>query len=86
MKTFKRFAILFLLAAFIQSPPIRLEAATFVTDTGGFAYDESRASTNIAPAIALGTVALVAIIAVAVQNTHSSSSSHSHAHFSSSGS
>lgn len=58
-------------------------AVTYVTDTGGYAYDESRAATNLAPAIALGTVAIVGIIAIAVQNSHggsSSSSSHS-AHY-----
>lgn len=53
----------------------------YVTDSGGFAYDESTASTNMAPAIALSTVAIVAIIALAVQNSHDHSSSSSiHAH------
>jgi len=56
----------------------QLEAVTYVTDTGGYAYDESRAVTNLAPAIALGTVAIVAIIAIAVQNSHDSSSVHGH--------
>lgn len=53
-----------------------VEAVTYVTDTGGYAYDESRAATNLAPAIALGTVVVVAIIAIAVQNSHDSSHSH----------
>lgn len=56
---------------------------TYVTDAGGYAYDESRAATNLAPAIALATVVIVAIVAVAVQNSHDSSSSYS-SHFSSS--
>lgn len=56
----------------------QLEAVSYVTDTGGYAYDESRAATNIAPAIALGTVAIVAVIAIAVQNSHESSSIHGH--------
>jgi ABC-type nickel/cobalt efflux system permease component RcnA len=56
----------------------QLEAVTYVTDTGGYAYDESRAVTNLAPAIALGTVAIVGIIAIAVQNSHESSSSSAH--------
>lgn len=56
---------------------------TYVTDAGGYAYDESRAVTNLAPAIALGTVVVVAIIAVAVQNSHHGSSSY-HTHFGSS--
>lgn len=55
------------------------EAVTYVTDAGGYAYDESRAATNIGPAIGLATVAIVAIVAVAVQNSHhSGSSSHYH--------
>lgn len=62
------------LAAFTLSSQ-KVEAVAYVTDTGGYAYDESRAATNLAPAIALGTVAIVAIIAVAVQNSH-----HSHSH------
>ena len=67
---------IFILIFALGSP--KLHAITYVTDTGGYAYDESRAMTNLAPAIALGTVAIVGIIAIAVQNTHnSSSSSHS---------
>lgn len=58
----------------------RLEAVTYVTDTGGYAYDESRSMTNLAPAIALATVAIVGIIAIAVQNSHDHSSSSSSAH------
>lgn len=60
-----------------SSQPLDAQCA-YVTDTGGYAYDECRAVTNLAPAIALGTVAIVAIIALAVQNSHHSSSSHSH--------
>lgn len=65
-------------ALFVLSS-LPLEAVSYVTDTGGYAYDESRAATNLAPAIALGTVAIVGIIAIAVQNSHdhhSSSSCH----------
>lgn len=65
----------------------RAEAITYVTDAGGGAYDSARAATNLAPAIALSTVAIVAVIAIAVQNSHeSSSSSHSHSESSSSSS
>lgn len=62
----------------ISTRPV--EGVAYVTDTGGYAYDESRAATNIAPAIALGTVAIVGIIAIAVQNSHNHSSSSSHGH------
>lgn len=86
MKSFKKMIALAAAVAMIGASTQQLEAVTYVTDTGGYAYDESRAATNLAPAIALGTVAIVAIIAIAVQNSHdssSSSSSSSHAHFSS---
>ncbi len=46
------------------------------TNTGGYGYQESRRAPMIGPAIALGTIALVAIIAVALQNQ--SNSSHGH--------
>ena len=55
------------------------ECCNYVTDTGGCAYDECRAATNLGPAIALGVVVLAAIIAVAVQNAHHTST-HTHAH------
>jgi hypothetical protein len=65
----------------------QVEAVTYVTDTGGGAYDEGRSAINLAPAIALGTVVIVAVIAIAVQNSHShSSSSSSHSHYGSSSS
>jgi hypothetical protein len=69
------------LIAMICSPVQPLGAITYVTDTGGYAYDESRAVTNLAPAIALGTVAIVGIIAIAVQNTHDHSSSSYSGHY-----
>jgi hypothetical protein len=80
------FVILSTIAFSLQN---HLEASvTYVTDTGGYAYDESRAATNLAPAIALSTVALAAIIAIGVQNSHGSSShsSSSSSHYGSSSS
>lgn len=71
-------ATLFAMLGMYDQP---LEAVHYVTDTGGYAYDESRAATNLAPAIALGTVAVVGIIALAVQNSHHSSSSSSSSHY-----
>lgn len=54
-----------------------LASATNVNaqDTG-YAYSDAADTTNLAPAIAIGTIAVVAIIAVAVQN----SSGHHHGH------
>lgn len=76
MPIMKKMVTLIILCALLSINVQNLEAVTYVTDTGGYAYDESRAVTNLAPAIALGTVAIVGIIAIAVQNTqdHSSSS------------
>lgn len=48
------------------------EAAVFSSDCGGCGYEECRQSPCLTPAIALGTIALVAIIAVALQDSHSS--------------
>ena len=56
-------------------------SVTYVTDCYGCAWDQSIAATQIAPAIALGTIVIVAVVAVAVQNSHGhnhSSSYHSH--------
>ncbi len=55
----------------------------YVTDAGGYGYSESRCCPSLAPAIALGTIAIVAIVAVAVQNR---SHGHGHSHSSSSSS
>ncbi len=44
---------------------------------GGNGYEDYRQAPSLAPAIALGAIALVAIIAVAVQN---SSNDHGHSH------
>lgn len=57
------------------SPPL-LRGADY-TYTGGRGYCEYRTCPNIAPAIALGIVALAAIIAVALQNTQCT---HGHCH------
>ena len=68
----------FILSIIMLSTSIQqAEAVTYVTDMGGCAYDEARAAVNLAPAIALATVAIVAIIAIGVQNSHGHSSSSS---------
>jgi len=48
------------------------------TYCGGRGYTEYRTCPNLAPGIALGVIALAAIIAVAVQN---SNNEHGHCHF-----
>jgi hypothetical protein len=83
MSLFKKLAIFTLAFSLVSFSLSRLEGVTYVTDTGGYAYDEARAVTNLAPAIALGTVAIAGVIAIAVQNSHDCSSS---SHYSSSNS
>jgi hypothetical protein len=51
-------------------------AQVYQTGVGGCGYEECCTSPCIAPAVALGTIALIAIVAVAVQN--SSHSGHCH--------
>lgn len=73
------FSIFLIIATMTFTSRVEAECA-YVTDSGGFAYDECRAAVNLAPAIALGTVVIVAIIALAVQNSHDHSSSSSCCH------
>lgn len=83
MQFLKKIACLFTILAIFLQGNHQLEAVTYVTDCGGKGYDQAIAATNLAPAVALATVAIVAIIAIGVQNSHGHhSSSSSHGHFS----
>lgn len=77
MSKLKNMLTLTIITAMMCISTQQAEAVSYVTDCGGYAYDESRAATNLAPAIALGTIAIVGIIAIAVQNTHDHHSSSS---------
>lgn len=73
----KLVALATLLAMFGTS--MGANAQEYRTDAGGYGYQESRTSPGLAPAIALGTIAVVAIVAVAVQNRgHGHGHGHSH--------
>ncbi len=72
MRGFKKFIALATLLAMCSSTA---GSADYCVDGGGYGYASCRRAPCIAPAIALGTIALIAIIAVAVQN-----SSHGHGH------
>ena len=79
MKKFKKMIALATLMAVMASgasSPVEAQEE-YRSDMGGYGYEESRTSPSLAPAIALGTIALVAIIAVAVQNSHGG---HGHGH------
>jgi len=84
MKLSKRLIALATLMAMLGTSGLHAQGEEFYVDNGGNGYDESFRSSSLAPAIALGTIALVAIIAVAVQNT--SGHGHCHGHSSSSSS
>lgn len=75
MKSLKRLIASTVLLAMIGATSHNLNAQDYVYDTGGCGYEECRQAPCLTPAIALGAIALVAIIAVAVQN-----SSHGHGH------
>lgn len=75
MKFTKKLIALASLMAMLGSS---VNADEFCADNGGCGYDECCRTSSLAPAIALGTIAIVAIVAVAVQNT--SGHSHCHAH------
>jgi hypothetical protein len=65
------------LATFSTSTTI-LQAEEYCIDNGGCGYDACCRSSSLAPAIALGTIAAIAIVAVAVQNTSGHAHCHSH--------
>lgn len=79
MNNFKKTLTSTLLMAMIGSSANSINAQEWRTDTGGCGYSECCTCPSLAPAIALGTIALVAIVAVAVQNSHSGAS-HGHDH------
>lgn len=81
MKKFRKiFAFTTLLAILSSTVNISAQEMEYVSNAGGIAYEESRQLHSLAPAIALGTIAAVAIIAVAVQNRSHSGNGHGHAH------
>lgn len=76
MKLLKRLVASATLAAMVLSSS-NLLADQYDSSTGGYGYVESHRAPSIAPAIALGVIAAVAIIAVCIQN---SNNSHGHCH------
>lgn len=76
MTNLKKFITLSLLTALFSAQTHSLHADETVYE-GGCGYQRCRECPSLTPAIALGAVALVAIIAVAVQN---SNNKHGHCH------
>lgn len=77
-KSLKSICIHLTLVALIGISARNLTAQEYQTDAGGYGYEQSRRVPSLAPAIALGTVAIVAIVAVACQNNGHSSHAHGH--------
>lgn len=71
----KKLLTLALIGATLGFSLPKADAAEYSSDIGGCGYAECRQCPSLAPAIALGTIALVAIIAVAIQNQD-----HGHGH------
>jgi hypothetical protein len=75
--TKKLFAVLSLMTLLFSSLT-SLDAEEYCADNGGCGYTESCRTSSLAPAIALGTIAVAAIVAIAVQNTSGHAHCHSH--------
>jgi len=69
MKQFKKLIAAGTLLSMFAFNTASVQAYDYATDAGGYGYADSYTSPKLAPTIALGTIAVVAIIAVAVQNS-----------------
>jgi len=77
MKKIKKSLVCALAIAMFTTSSSSVEALEYVTDLGGYGYEEARRAPQLGPAIAFAALALAAIIAIAVQR---SSSGHAHSH------
>ena len=78
MQKLRKFIILLAAIGITSSFANQVEAANpYSSETDG-SYEDSRAATYSAPAIALGAVAVIAIVAIAVQNKSHHGHSHNH--------
>lgn len=75
MKALKKLVVGLTLAATLGLSLPSAHAYESSSDFGGCGFTECRKCPSLAPAVALGTIALVAIVAVAIQNQ-----SHGHGH------
>lgn len=78
MRLTKKLMFLLTAIAMLGTSGTSLQADEYCVDNGGCGYNDCCRSSSLAPAIALGTIALIAIVAVAVQNTSGHSHCHSH--------
>lgn len=75
MKKIKNLIVFTAVAAMLSASSQNLNAEACVSDVAGYGYEECCSAPSLTPAMALGAIALVAIIALAIQN-----SSHGHCH------
>ncbi len=75
MKNINKFLVLAILLSFMGASHV-VQAEEYCVDNGGCGYNDCCRTTSLAPAIALGTIVVVAVVAVLVQNT--SGSAHCH--------
>lgn len=78
MKTFKKAIALATLLAMFGTSARNLSAVEYCYEGPGCGYEQCRQAPCLTPAIALGAIALVAIIAIAVQNSGHHGHCHSH--------
>lgn len=72
----KLIAICAMTAMLFSSAPAT--AQEYCVDNGGCGYTDCCRTSSLAPAIALGTIALVAVVVVMLQNTSGSAHCHNH--------
>jgi hypothetical protein len=78
MKKVQKVVTCLALSCIFSFSSTKLCADEYCVDNGGCGYDECCRTSTLAPAIALGTIALVAAVAVAIQNTTGHAHCHSH--------
>lgn len=77
MKKINKFFATLVLITMMGSTASSANAAEYCTEIAGCGYEDCKSAPCLTPAIALGAIALVAIIAVAIQN---SDKGHCHGH------
>jgi hypothetical protein len=74
MKNIRKAITILCLATMASTVPTQTEATTYVSDTGGCAYEDAYQACCVAPAVVFGVALLTAIIVVGLHNRHG----HSH--------
>ena len=70
MKSFRKFITILCLTTMVSTAPTQTEAMTYMSDTGGCAYEDAYQACCVAPAVVFGVALLAAIIIVGLTNRH----------------